>query len=191
MNTKKSKGPFLANVGLDPEIDYEAGFYYGSIFYNLDVNVQHDVIFLLSTNQVFARAFGRGSGWRFANSPDEIKRILMGLCRSNHELAINFCLSIGNHLGRLTEKSMKWLIDLAADDSFFASRLGYEIGYNFYKLTKDLKQIVFEFADLRPSFAHEFGMGVKNTINRLEDQDKKLVLDFVDKNNFFAIGMSC
>ncbi len=189
MNTKKSKGSQLAFVGIDPETDYEIGFYYGSIFDKLTYKVQCDVIEFTNTNKVFARAFGQGSAWKFANSSGSTKRILMKLCKSNPELATQFCHSLGNHLGQITVKVMSYLTDLAKDDSFFASKLGYWIGFSFYSLKENVKKNIFDFADLQSEFAYHMGMGIKDTFNRLEDHDKKLVLDFTEKNEHFANGM--
>ncbi len=189
MNTKKSKGSQLAFVGLDPETDYEIGFYYGSIFDRLSYKVQCDVIEFTNTNKVFARAFGQGSGWKFANSSESTKRVLMKLCESNPELTVQFCYSLGNHLGLITIKIMSYLINLAKNNSFFASKLGYCIGFSFYSLKENMKKNIFDFADLQSEFAYHMGMGVKDTFNRLEDHDRKLVSDFAEKNERFANGM--
>lgn len=190
MGTKKSKGSQLAFVGLDPETDYEIGFYYGSIFDRLSYQVQQDVIKFTDINKIFARAFGQGAGWKFANSSECTRKILMKLCKSNPELAKQFCNSVGNHLGKITLKVMAPLIDLAMDDEFFATKLGYGIGFSFYQLKKDVMQSIFDLANLKPEFAYNMGIGVKDTLNKLEYEDKKLILNFASKNTIFASGMS-
>ncbi|MGI0101753.1 MAG: hypothetical protein ACREA7_04060 [Nitrosotalea sp.] len=50
MKTNNSKGSLLTDVGLDPETDYEIGFYYGYIFDGIKDEIKHRIIELVIVN---------------------------------------------------------------------------------------------------------------------------------------------
>ncbi len=187
---KKKIGTSLsAHVGVDPEIDYELGVFFGSKLDSLTDAGRNRIMSLSLKNPTFAWSLGHGAGWKFKKFSWKLRDWVIVSAHKNPYFAGGFGHSISRHVRKLAvSDSLEPIMEFAIKHPEFAFELAYDLGYHFGVLPERIKEMVYNLATKNDQFAFRVGEGIGGVYEKLGNKDKEFVFDFTDKSEYFSKG---
>lgn len=188
--TKKKIGTSLsAHVGIDPEVDYELGVFFGSKFEDLTDAGRNKIMSISSKNPTFAWSLGHGAGWKFKKFSWKLRDWVLVFAHQNPYFAGGLGHSISRHIRKLAvSNSLGPIMEFAEEHSVFAFELAYDLGYHFGALPEGVKEKICDIATKNDQFAFRVGEGIGGIYEKLGHKDKEFVFDFTSKNEYFSKG---
>lgn len=189
---KKKIGTSLsAHVGIDPEVDYEIGVFFGSKLDELTETGRNKIMTLSSKNQIFAWALGHGAGLKFKKNSFEVRKWILNFADKSPYFSRGLGHGISRHIRKLaTSNSLEPIIEFAEEHPAFAFDLAYDLGYHFGAFSEKIKEMVFHIATKNDQFAFRVGEAIGGIYEELESKDREFVMNYTGKNKHFSKGFS-
>lgn len=189
---KKKIGTSLsAHVGIDPEVDYELGVFFGSKLDGLTEAERNKIVALSSKNHIFAWSLGHGAGLKFKKNSPEIRNWILGFADKSPYFSGGLGHGLSRHIRKLaTSNSLEPIIEFAEEHPAFAFDLAYDLGYYFDAFSEKIKEMICHVATENDQFAFRVGEAIGGIYDDLESKDKEFVMEFTRKNRYFSKGFS-
>jgi hypothetical protein len=189
---KKKIGTSLsAHVGVDPEVDYELGVFFGSKLDELTDAGRNKIMTLSSKNHIFAWSLGHGAGWKFKNKSLEVRSWMLDFADKNTYFAGGLGHSLSRHLRKLAASDyLEPIMEFAEEHPMFAFDLAYDLGYHFGIFSEKIKEKICHIATKNDQFAFRVGEAIGGIYEKLESKDREFVNSFTGKNKYFSKGFS-
>ncbi|NHI03194.1 hypothetical protein DYY67_0315 [Candidatus Nitrosotalea sp. TS] len=189
---KKKIGTSLAaHVGIDPEVDYEIGVFFGSKLDELTEAGRNKIMTLSSKNQIFAWALGHGAGLKFKKNSFEVKKMILNFADKSPYFSGGLGHGLSRHIRKLaTSNSLEPIMEFAEEHPVFAFDLAYDLGYHFGAFSEKIKQTICHIATKNDQFAFRVGDAIGGIYEELESRDREFVMDYTGKNKHFSKGFS-
>lgn len=190
--TKKKIGISLSeHVGVDPEVDYELGVFFGSKLDELTEAGRNKIMALSSKNHIFAWSLGHGAGLQFKKNSFEIRNWILVFADKSPYFSGGLGHGLSRHIRKLaTSNSLEPIMEFAEEHPVFAFDLAYEIGYHFGAFSEKIKEKICHIATKNDQFAFRMGEAIGGIYEDLESKDKEFVMGFTGKNKYFSKGFS-
>lgn len=189
-STRKEIGTSLsAHVGVDPEVDYELGVFFGSKLDKLTHNGRDRIMAISLKNPTFAWSLGHGVGWKFKKFHWKLRAWVFSLANQDPYFAGGLGRSMSRHIRKLAlADSLEPIMEFALEHPVFAFELAYDLGYHFGILSDSVKEMICEIAVKNDRFSFRVGEGIGGIYEKLEHSDKEFVFEFTSKNEYFSKG---
>jgi hypothetical protein len=189
---KKKIGTSLsAHVGVDPEVDYELGVFFGSKLDELADAGRSKIMTLSSKNHIFAWSLGHGAGWKFEKKSLEVRRWILVFADKNPYFAGGLGHGFSRHIRKLAASDyLEPILEFAEEHPTFAFDLAYEIGYHFGIFSDKIKEKICHIAIKNDQFAFRVGEAIGGIYEELRSKDREFVMSFTGKNKYFSKGFS-
>lgn len=189
---KKKIGTNLSeHVGVDPEVDYELGVFFGSRLDELTDAGRSKIMALSSKNHIFAWSLGHGAGWKFEKKSLEVRRWILVFADKNPYFARGLGHGFSRHMRKLAASDfLEPILEFAEEHPTFAFDLAYEIGYHFGIFSEKIKEKVCHIAIKNDQFAFRVGEAIGGVYDELRSKDREFVMSFTGKNKYFSKGFS-
>ncbi|MGB6463321.1 MAG: hypothetical protein WBF38_03740 [Nitrosotalea sp.] len=189
---KKKIGTGLsAHVGVDPEVDYELGVFFGSKLNELTDAERSKIMALSSKNHIFAWSLGHGAGWKFEKNSLEVRNGILVFADKNPYFAGGLGQGFSRHIRKLAASNhIEPIMEFAEEHPTFAFDLAYEIGYHFGLFSGKIKEKICHIATKNDQFAFRVGEAIGGIYDELESKDREFVMNFTGKNKYFSKGFS-
>lgn len=187
---KKKIGTSLSeHVGVDPEVDYELGVFFGSKLDELTEAGRNKIMTLSSKNHIFAWSLGHGAGLKFKKNSFEVRNWILGFADKSPYFSGGLGHGLSRHIRKLaTSNSLEPIMEFAEEHPVFAFDLAYELGYYFGAFSEKIKEKVCHIATKNDQFAFRVGEAIGGIYEDLESKDREFVMGFTGKNKYFSKG---
>ena len=142
--TKKKIGTSLsAHVGVDPEVDYELGVFFGSKIDELTEAGRNKIMTLSSKNHIFAWSLGHGAGLKFKKNSPEVRNWILGFADKSPYFSGGLGHGLSRHIRKLaTSNSLEPIID--ACKIIYPNNKTHYLAFEFIEQNKLIGNQIFD-----------------------------------------------